>query len=261
MIDYELYEIKNSIGNEYYYCSSNFDIIYNNKTYIAKAINRFSIEQDNFKKDTLTLNASMFLNPFPEFFNLTTKDLYTIKIINSKFKIIFFGTITSVEFEVDNDIATITCSNITKLLEASIPKKRFTNSCNNDLYDNDCRLNRELYKTILDNTKFTIVDSRTITLEIDNQNQNQNSFFSNGIIIINNQRNMIMKDTYDSNTNKHTFKLFYNIIDKTEDILEIKFYQGCDKSYNTCKSKFNNNENFNGFPSIPNENLFMKFNL
>lgn len=258
MIDYELYEIKNSIGNEYYYCSTNFDVIYNGNNYIAKAINRSSIEQDNFKKDTLTLNSSMFLNPIPEFFNLTTKDLYTIKIINSKNVIVFFGTITSVEFEVDNDIATITCSNISKLLEASIPKKRFTNSCNNDLYDNDCTLNRELYKTILDNTNFTIIDSRTITLTTNN---NQSSFFTNGVIIINNQKNMIMKDTYDSNTNKHTFKLFYNIIDKVEDILEIKFYQGCDKSYNTCRYKFNNNENFNGFPCIPNENLFMKFNI
>lgn len=258
MIDYELYEIKNSIGNEYYYCSANFDVIYNNNTYIAKAINRSSIEQDNFKKDTLTLNSSMFLNPIPEFFNLTTKDLYIIKIINSKNVIVFFGTITSVEFEVDNDIATITCSNISKLLEASIPKKRFTNSCNNDLYDNDCTLNRELYKTILDNTNFTIIDSRTITVTINN---NQSSFYTNGVIIINNQRNMIMRDTYDSNTNKHTFKLFYNIIDKSENILEIKFYQGCDKSYNTCRYKFNNNENFNGFPCIPNENLFMKFNI
>ena len=258
MIDYELYEIKNSIGNEYYYCSANFDVVYNGNNYIAKAINRSSIEQDNFKKDTLTLNSSMFLNPIPEFFNLTTKDLYTIKIINSKNIIVFFGTITSVEFEVDNDIATITCSNISKLLESSIPKKRFTNSCNNDLYDNDCTLNRELYKTILDNTNFTIIDSRTITVNINN---NQSSFYTNGVIIINNQRNMIMRDAYDSNTNKHTFKLFYNIIDKVEDILEISFYQGCDKSYNTCRYKFNNNENFNGFPCIPNENLFLKFNI
>ena len=40
---------------------------------------------------------------------------------------------------------------------------------------------------------------------------------------------------------------------------QLYIYKGCDKNHNTCSQRFNNINNFNGFPSVPNQNYFYKF--
>lgn len=256
MVDYELYKIYDKIGNVFYYCSSNFDVLLNNNLYIAKSIYRTSIEVDNYEKDSLKISADRMLAPFPEFINLNPRNTYTIQIMNKNGSTIYIGTIDNIEFDVDSDTCDITCSNITKMMENQIPKKRFTNSCNNDLFDKDCELLSDNFKRIISDLDYIILDNETI--EVYNTNIVE-SYYTFGVLVINNQNNLIMKHTYDSVNNIHIFKTFYKIIDIDNYNGDIIVYPGCDKRYETCKNKFNNNLNFNGFPSIPNEDIFYKF--
>ena len=252
-MNYELYEIFDNIGNQYYYTSINKDIEKNGKTYIATQIWRSGLEFDNLEKDILSMQVAYNVLPFKNLLNLS-KDLFKIKITNQSGHVLFFGTISNVNFDVDNGLINVVCSSITKLLECNIPKKRFTSLCNNDLYDQECTLNKELFKIIVNVDNYEIINNRTIKI-----NQNLDNSILNGQIIFNNQKNMIMKI---ENIDNYTLvTLFFNLIidNSINNDNQLYIYKGCDKNHNTCSKRFNNINNFNGFPSVPNQNYFYKF--
>lgn len=252
-MNYELYEIFDNIGNQYYYTSINKDIEKNGKTYIATQIWRSGLEFDNLEKDILSMQVAYNVLPFKNLLNLS-KDLFKIKITNQSNHTLFFGTISNVNFDVDNGLINVVCSSITKLLECNIPKKRFTSLCNNDLYDQECTLNKELFKIIVNVDNYEIINNRTIKI-----NQNLDDSILNGQIIFNNQKNMIMKI---ENINNYTLvTLFFNLIidNNINNDNQLYIYKGCDKNHNTCSKRFNNINNFNGFPSVPDQNYFYKF--
>lgn len=252
-MNYELYEIFDNIGNQYYYTSINKDIEKNGKTYIATQIWRSGLEFDNLEKDILSMQVAYNVLPFKNLLNLS-KDLFKIKITNQSGHVLFFGTISNVNFDVDNGLINVVCSSITKLLECNIPRKRFTSLCNNDLYDQECTLDKELFKIIVNVDNYEIINNRTIKI-----NQNLDNSILNGQIIFNNQKNMIMKI---ENINNYTLvTLFFNLIidNSINNDNQLYIYKGCDKNHNTCSQRFNNINNFNGFPSVPNQNYFYKF--
>ncbi|MCA1807261.1 MAG: phage BR0599 family protein, partial [Actinobacteria bacterium] len=48
-----------------------------------------------------------------------------------------------------------------------------------------------------------------------------------------------------------SFNLFVPMPEKIATGDAYKVYAGCDKSFNTCKDKYNNSVNFRAFPYIP----------
>ena len=92
-MNYELYEIFDNIGNQYYYTSINKDIEKNGKTYIATQIWRSGLEFDNLEKDILSMQVAYNVLPFKNLLNLS-KDLFKIKITNQSNHTLFFGTIS-----------------------------------------------------------------------------------------------------------------------------------------------------------------------
>lgn len=66
-MNYELYEIFDNIGNQYYYTSVNKNIEKNGIIYEATQIWRSGLEFDNLEKDILSIQVAYNVLPFKKF--------------------------------------------------------------------------------------------------------------------------------------------------------------------------------------------------
>lgn len=136
------------------------------------------------------------------------------------------------------------------LLNRVVPRVKYQAPCNNFLYDDVCGV---------DPTSFT--STRTIVSIDENAIELDTSPFAddacNGgemIFTSGSERRMIIDNVGVDFTVNFPFADL-----EVGDTVQIR--QGCDHSWTTCKTKFNNGDNFVGFPFSPQFNPFTKSRL
>lgn len=74
-------------------------------------------------------------------------------------------------------------------------------------------------------------------------------FWTDGLLFINGETRRIARYELDSSKNYGKVTLEYPLWEYPNGSYRIE--QGCDKSHKTCINRFDNGENFGGFPSVP----------
>lgn len=159
---------------------------------------------------------------------------------------VFIGTVNSIEFESGNAI--LSCQPITKGLTRSVPWQSYKALCNWPLYGPGCGVLRTAFQTILP-TGPQFVDADIVR---DNEfSTKPNGWYTNGYaeVVDTRETRFIVSHT----TNE--IRLIYPFT-SYEAGMEVRFYAGCDRTEATCRTKFNNIQNYLGFNRVPTENPF-----
>jgi uncharacterized phage protein (TIGR02218 family) len=128
--------------------------------------------------------------------------------------------------------------------------KRYQRLCPLVLYGKQCGVNAATYQV---NATCTARQPSTYQYEIPIAASQPNGYYSGGILEASNgDKRFIVKH-----------EGIYIFVNRLLGALEtatlpasVKIYPGCDRSKETCKNKFNNLNNYGGFPFIPGKNPF-----
>jgi len=122
---------------------------------------------------------------------------------------------------------------------------RYQRMCNHSLGDEGCGINMASY---YDSYTVNSVAADGRTLELSGWGA-YNGIFTLGYIKnqAESERRMIV--SHSNKTCELRYKFSASVQGQT-----CKVYQGCDKTIGTCKTKFDNVDNFLGFPYIPSDN-------
>jgi len=155
--------------------------------------------------------------------------------------VIFIGQIKSVSFK--GVAAEAECVGFEHFLKMGVPLWRYQLNCNHKLFDAGCGLVKATYKVTatvtLDATK-TVLTSATF-------GGYDAGYFVGGLVEFEGERRTIV--AYSGNTITLNFKMI-NLAGNDS----VDAYPGCDGRIETCRDKFDNIDNFLGFPFIPQEN-------
>lgn len=132
------------------------------------------------------------------------------------------------------------------LLSGLCPPPKYQAPCNHVLYDTRCSVDPTSYEH---ETTVSSITGNSIVLA--------SNPFADGLcdggemdFVSGGERRMIISNTGTTFTVSSNFAGL-----STSDTVKIR--QGCDHSFTTCKSKFNNGINFGGFPLVPGKNPFI----
>ena len=135
------------------------------------------------------------------------------------------------------------CTLKTRLPNIEVPLRSCQLCCNSEFGDAECQMSLGLISTTLaaGSTNSKILLSSTYPKD----------YWKDGVISIKGESRLILKSEGNSITIAYSF-LQENVTTGTQ----VSLIRGCDKTKETCKSRFNNLKNFSGFPSIPWEAVY-----
>lgn len=168
------------------------------------------------------------------------------------------GTVSSVKFA--GTEATVSLAGMMNVMAGQIPSQTFSWMCDHNLYNNQCRV-AEASFTFGFNVVSISSDGVTVTLSDTGQAQAQissdPSYFNGGTFLtgVDGSQRMGVNFEATGGTNEYTLVLLVPI-DGLASGQAITFTAGCDKSIDVCLSRFNNVENYGGFPYVPTLNPF-----
>lgn len=149
---------------------------------------------------------------------------------------------------IENQKFTLEIRTLTNQIQQNVGRKHMA-SCDTDLFSSICGVIKSDFT--FNGTVTEVSDLISIT---DSNLTQPDGFFDYGLIVFTSGLNKFYsKDIKSFVGGKVTFQLpFYKEI-KVGDTFEIS--AGCDKTLDTCITKFNNVVNFQGFPDIPNPEI------
>lgn len=223
------------------------DITYSNTTYTGCIMERTDFELEKTEERSITISVATKENVSLTF--LTTNVPRVRVRIRRYFpeanviKTIFVGEGDIIG--VSNRAITFKAVDILSLNKSKVPPFVYASYCNNSLFDSRCGLLSSNYKL---KTSFTVSQGGQ-RLYSNLLKSYAADYFTYGYAEYHYNWRLITK--HDS-TNGY----IYLHVPFDEDISdkEIIIFAGCDKTPQTCKNKFNNLQNFLGFPYIPLKN-------
>lgn len=242
----ELYYIKLGL-NEYYLTDFYQNYTFEGKTYIPVQIARNEIIIDDTTFDDKIKIKVPLRSTIGKALRNETNEQETNVVIRRAFQgetetlILWRGVVYSREIE--SGYLTIVCLPINYKLEKVGNRSVYSRLCSHLIYDQTtCKVNKNSFVT---NATLTAISQKTavVSATLDSK------FVGGYIEFANGQARMI------TDVNGSTITLLselYNIpTDRT-----VKIYLGCDRTQDCCKTRFNNIENYGGFPYIPIKNIF-----
>ena len=250
----ELYHIwTEDESYNWYYTSGDINVIYDGNTYVPATLKRSIVLYDtSLEVTSLSLDVGRLENPIMEYLSLSPLKTTWVSLMkvhrNSNpisAMVIFIGQIKSVSFK--GPQAKVSCVGFEHVLKQSIPIGRFQKACNHVVFDDNCSLVQTSFET---STNVT-VSGEGLILTSTAFGAESNGYFSRGFVTFDNsghlERRMITQHSGDDI--KIRFK-FPDLVSTDS----VKAYPGCDQRENTCKNKFDNLDNFQGFIFIPIDN-------
>lgn len=131
----------------------------------------------------------------------------------------------------------------TRLPNIEVPNRTCQLCCNSDFGDEECGISLEETRVQLatGSTNSNILLSATYSTD----------YWKDGVIFIKGESRLILSNEGN--------KIIVNYSFLQSDIkggMEATLIRGCDKTKETCRDRFNNMQNFSGFPSIPFEAIY-----
>ena len=162
--------------------------------------------------------------------------------------LLFTGKINSIS--ISKNVASVECASSMNELNRKIPRVFIQSFCNNSLYGDICGLNRTNYLATAGNITVDPNNSNLISSAV--IGTYPDDWFTGGYAEYNNEQRYISKHT------GNNILLHFPFLGLATGG-SIDVYAGCTKNPETCKTKFNNLDNFVGMPYMsksPNPTIF-----
>lgn len=129
-------------------------------------------------------------------------------------------------------------------LRQPVPKVYYQSQCNHVLYDERCRVSQMTYRR---ETTLQSQDGRQVTFA----DMYEEDWLTGGYLqrVSDGERRLI------TDNSENTAVIPYPLRD-VEAGQQVYLFAGCDHTIGACRTKFSNQENFGGFPTVPYKNIF-----
>lgn len=240
--------------NTYRYTSHQFDVDIFSETYTAIAISRNAVKATTQNDDggDLEITVPYDIQLVQDYAFSKAPPNLILEIVRyhegsdpvTDWVTIWKGIVTN--FSVTGRVCRIRVPSIfSVVLRGELPNVYYQNPCNHVLYDTRCALTAASFKTT---STITDIDGNVVTVAADGV---ADGYLTGGEIVdtTQNERRLIISNISDVIT--LNFPFYGAEVGDT-----VEMYAGCDHSYETCGTKFSNQENYGGFPFIPGTNPF-----
>lgn len=249
-IPIECYKFTND-NMEYLYTSRRSDLslefiengLKRTETYYAEYIKRSELipgSQGSSTETTITVSKE---NPVAKLYQTAPPETAVmVRIIRlhasdlSKRDVIFYGRVTQASFEDSECSFTVV---LESWLTKEFPNGLYQYTCNNVLFDKNCRLLKDDYKekVFLDKVIDEInVYSKDFEKHEDGYYENGRMYFDGHVRMIESHKGNLCKLKYPFHLKPRN---------------EVVVLPGCDKIFKTCVKRFKNADNYTGFPYCP----------
>lgn len=227
---------------------------YDGHTWNPTEISMGNVTQSNeMNKDTLPLEfprghefAAQFVEYSPE--QVTSVTVFRMHIDEAEVAVYWKGRVIGASAQ--ESVVTVECEPIFTSLRRAGLRARYQILCRHSLYQRGCNLDKANFEnpgnaTAVDGATLTVTEAAGLDA----------GYLVGGMIGYNGVLRYVMNHVGDQVT------LIRQVPELTQEITDnataaIIMYPGCQHNYSTCKDKFNNLDNFGGFPWIPDANPF-----
>jgi uncharacterized phage protein (TIGR02218 family) len=252
------------------YTSADTEITYDGRVYTPVSIKRSS-PQLSQKASSGSISITMprsdqfvqrYLQgqpPLPD--TVKIYRAHTTDGLDPEFITFFDGDVAMVKFKDDKAVCTLTT--LSQRLASSIPKRTYSWACNHILYDAQCQVGRESYRTDAivasvapDGLSAIIGDFPGWTgPSITDRTNGDSNFFGGGMALWQDPRGIQSRAILGHNVINST--LYFQVaFDTLSPTVRLQLYAGCLHSPQSCVDRFDNIENYGGFPFVPSTNPF-----
>ncbi len=248
----ELYEFNQVDVTIYRYTSSDYEVTYGGGTYLPVPIVRDYIEQNqNLTRNNIKIKMPIDVSLISQFIADPPSNIVEVTIRrfhkqdpDEEVIVLWTGRALNVDFK--KDIGEILCESLITSMRRPILRRLYQVTCPHLLYQTACGVNEVTYR---EDATVTAIDGLDITSTT--FSGQADDYFTGGLVRITidgiPHARAIISHTGD------TIEVDLQIVDLVVgDVLET--VPGCDRSISICISKFDNQENFGGFPYIPEKN-------
>lgn len=245
----ELYEFV--LGSlSYTFASSERDVTIGPKTWTASEIKRSNVVVGSeTRKEILTLNIGSSHPLVRRYINSSPGQRATLNVLrfhpndpDVETRLIFKGILQTVGFDLLGKQASIITVPITDAQSRQGPRYDYSSACNHVVYDARCKVNSALFRH---QGEVTAVSGRTIT--IDGLSAKGDGWATAGYITLSG----VDYRTIIGHTG-NVITLMQPFPSGTPDVgTLVEVFAGCDRSLETCDTKFGNVPNFHGWRFVP----------
>ena len=256
-----------TLKNMYRYTSFYKDLVIDGNTYY-----HVSMMRENFRQDlvsgVITCNIQISISTY---FGSYISN-YPIEPVNVEIKrylyndlsvnvISFNGIIRSMS--VGNNVCNLECSSSMFELGNKIPRVHVQINCNNELYDDVCRVNIFAHSPVhvvhfLEPLNRTKIFSFIFGMMLENTYRYGRMFKSSDFT---GESRLITSSHVDLVNINNSYCIIEYPFENLNDGDTVRSIWGCDKAYETCGTIFNNQENFIGFNCVPGNANITQFDL
>ncbi|RLA02591.1 MAG: hypothetical protein DRQ42_00175 [Gammaproteobacteria bacterium] len=245
----ELFHFYDDLTLDQRFCSSDIAISYGGNTYEPATVTRGPIEYNAELEISKMVVTTDYLNPAVSQFIAQSPTQQTwvqvLKLFSDQtpyeVDVIFVGQISTITLSGTKAEATVVGFEVYLNRPACI--LRYQNQCNHNLFDEGCGLLEDDYGIA---KSISSVSSDGLTIDFVSLTE-ADSYFTLGFIRVGSgatvDYRMIVSNIGDSISVRYKFN--------TSPSGTVYLYPGCDGDLSTCTDKFSNEDNFLGFPYIP----------
>jgi uncharacterized phage protein (TIGR02218 family) len=243
-------------GEEWTYTSGDAPVVHDERTYRPEVIGRSSIdasEEDGAGSVDVEMDAGLAIVPqFIHGLAPTPVWLVVTRLHRGSEDavVVFRGQVSSMAL--NNSVATLHCVPTRKAVERAVPRPFYQRMCNHVLYDSFCKADREEHRV-----ETVVLQSSGIHMTLDPGmgfwKFDIPGYFSAGFVQVRDTEIRSFIVTHDG-----PLLTMLSHVSGFEVGAQVDVYPGCDRMERTCHEKFQNIENFLGFPDIPTKNPFMQ---
>lgn len=156
------------------------------------------------------------------------------------------GDVAAVAFDEEEAMCTFQCRMVSSNIDRKVPWLIYQSPCNYALYGPGCQVNKEDFK--IETVASDVIEDRVFSNDFATH---ADGWFTAGYI----KRDSTgeVRFVIDHVGNELTLQTPFTDLDPGD---AVTAYAGCDRSFATCKAKFNNGNRFLGFQWIPQKNPF-----
>jgi len=165
----------------------------------------------------------------------------------SDVKVIYKGVVRSVAFTENASSSALSVVPLVEAFKKEIPERTFQASCNNVLFDPDCKVSAGSYS--FEDAVTAITDNIVTVAGLEaakGDGWSSGGYVAYGVL----DYRLIL--TQDGDDLVLVLPFHTDVIGK-----DVTVYAGCDHTIGVCNSKFSNSDNFGGCPYVPTKNIFI----
>lgn len=238
------------------YTSNSHDVVVNSHTYVASGIKRSKIATSNKRNEKITLTfsgdnafAQSFLGIAPgerAFVNIIRLQRNEVPTYDTQ-ALIYKGQVAAGSYGRDGTEIQLTATSVEAAADRKIPRFTFMGMCNHILFDSRCKKGTSGFVA-----QGAASGASGNTIQVAECAAFADGFFNGGWCkpVSESDYRLVIKHVGSTLTLLLPFS--GNVDGSTVDV-----FAGCDHTVGgDCSSKFDNVENFGGFPFVPTKNLF-----